>query len=191
MLGIVLLGDLQPSPCPLPALLRPGLRGLPARRLAHPAPPDLAPGPRLWLILGLALAWRLALLPLPPTLSDDLYRYAWEGRVLATGVSPYREAPSATGLISLRDGAVWPLVNNPDVPSPYPPLAQLAGLLGWALDPGGTGGVKLVSTLADLGTIGALLLLLRATGRPRGGCWSTPGTPCPWWPSPSAGTTTP
>jgi hypothetical protein len=168
VLGIVLLGDL--SQRLVPFLLCFGLAfGAYLFGVWHTLRlPSLAPGPRLWPILALALAWRLALLPLPPTLSDDLYRYAWEGRVLATGVSPYREAPSATGLIPLRDGAVWPLVNNPDVPSPYPPLAQLAGLLGWALDPGGTGGVKLVSTLADLGTIGALLLLLRATGRPLG-----------------------
>ncbi len=168
VLGIVLLGDLRQRLVPF--LLCFGLAFVAYllgvwRTLLRPS---VGHGPGLWLILGLALAWRLALLPLPPTLSDDLYRYAWEGRVLATGVSPYREAPSAPLLAPLRDGAVWPRVNNPDVSSPYPPLAQLAGLLGWALGPDGTGGVKLVSTLADLGTIGALLLLLRATGQPPG-----------------------
>ncbi|MCO5244525.1 MAG: hypothetical protein M9927_11995 [Anaerolineae bacterium] len=30
-----------------------------------------------------------------PTLSDDMYRYVWEGRVQANGFSPYRYPPNA------------------------------------------------------------------------------------------------
>ena len=33
-----------------------------------------------------------------PQLSDDLYRYAWDGRVQATGVDPYRYTPVAPAL---------------------------------------------------------------------------------------------
>lgn len=128
--------------------------------------PDLAAGRRLWPLLALALAYRLLLLPAAPTLSDDLYRYVWEGRVLAAGLSPYRHPPDDPRLTPLRDAAIWPRINNQSVPSPYPPLAQLGGLLGALLTPASPLGVKLIATAADLATIGALLLLLGAAGRP-------------------------
>jgi hypothetical protein len=71
-------------------------------------------------------------------------------------------------LIPLRDDAIWPRINNKAVPSPYPPLAQLGGLLGALLTPASPLGVKLIATAADLATIGALLRLLAAAGRPAG-----------------------
>ena len=64
--------------------------------------PRLAAGRGLWAILGAALAYRLVLLPVPPTLSDDVFRYVWEGRVVLAGQSPYRLAPSDHALMALR-----------------------------------------------------------------------------------------
>ena len=119
----------------------------------------------LRVILLFAAAYRLLLLPASPTLSDDLYRYVWEGRVLAAGLSPYRYAPDDAALRPLRDEAIWAHVNNLSVSSPYPPLAQLGGLLGYLLTPTSPLGVKLISTAGDVATIAAVLLLLRATGR--------------------------
>ena len=151
---------------------------------------ELTAGRRLWPLLCLALAYRLILLPAAPSLSDDLYRYAWEGRVLAAGFSPYRYAPSDPALAPLRDATIWPRVNNPDVPSPYPPLAQVAALLGALVGAGGAPpslrslpgerefpsagsgpalGVKLAATAGDLAVMGATLALLAATGRPPAG----------------------
>lgn len=121
---------------------------------------------RLGLLLAIGLAYRLILLPAPPTLSDDLYRYVWEGHVLASGFSPYRYPPSALELAHLRDETIWPQVNNPDVPSPYPPVGQLGGLAGAMLTPRSPLGAKLVATAGDLLAIGATLALLAATGRP-------------------------
>ena len=37
------------------------------------------------LILGIAVAMRIAVLAAPPFLSSDVYRYVWDGRVLAAG----------------------------------------------------------------------------------------------------------
>ena len=120
---------------------------------------------RFWVILAVALVCRLVLLPVRPTLSDDLYRYVWEGRVLAHGLSPYQYAPDDPALQSLRDDAVWAHVNNLGVPSPYPPLAQLAGLLSFWLTPTGGLGAKLVSTAGDALAAGALFWLLAEIGR--------------------------
>lgn len=130
--------------------------------------PALAVGRRLGLLLGIALLARLSLLPMAPTLSDDLYRYVWEGGVLTAGLSPYQYAPDAPQLVSLRDEAIWPRVNNPSVQSPYPPLAQIGGLIGSWLTPGSPLGVKFVAMLADLLVVAGLLWLLQVTGQPAG-----------------------
>ncbi|MBK6811021.1 MAG: hypothetical protein IPG81_19430 [Sandaracinaceae bacterium] len=97
----------------------------------------------LWLTLGLGLV----LLAVPPVLSDDLYRYVWDGRVLAAGHDPYAHAPDAPALAGLRDAHAL-RVNHPELPTIYPPLAiaafaalsglgllgpKLLGLLGHAL----------------------------------------------------------
>ena len=44
----------------------------------------------LAIVLGVAVLARLLLLPLAPSLSGDLYRYLWEGRVIVAGGNPYR-----------------------------------------------------------------------------------------------------
>ncbi len=117
------------------------------------------------LIIGAALLFRLTLLVAPPTLSDDLYRSVWEGRVLAAGYSPYRYPPDAPELVHLRD-EVWAAVNNKGVPSPYPPLTQLYSVAAHAIAPGSAFGPKLLSTGLDLAVMLAILRWLRATGRP-------------------------
>ena len=80
----------------------------------------------IWLVLGVALAMRLPLLPVPPFLSSDLYRYVWDGRVQLAGVNPYRYIPADPALARLRDRAIYPHVNRREyAPTIYPPTAQL------------------------------------------------------------------
>ena len=121
---------------------------------------------RFWLVLGLAAVFRLIALASPPTLSDDLFRYVWEGRVVLAGRSPYAHPPDDPALAALRDTAIWPRVNNKDIPSPYPPVAQVGGMLAAALTPNEPLGMKLVSLAGDVLTIAALWLLLRRVGAP-------------------------
>ena len=75
-------------------------------------------------VVLVALAMRAAVFPVSPTLSDDVYRYAWEGRVLASGGNPYMHAPSDTALAHLREREVYPRVNHPGLRAIYPPLAE-------------------------------------------------------------------
>jgi alpha-1,6-mannosyltransferase len=78
----------------------------------------------LIILLG-AVAMRLALLLTEPTLSSDIYRYIWDGRVQASGVNPYRHVPAASELASLRDPTIWPHINRADYAvTIYPPVAQ-------------------------------------------------------------------
>ncbi len=67
---------------------------------------------------------RLPFVFLPPHLSTDIHRYAWEGRVQWAGFNPFAVAPVSPLLLPLRD-AGWPLINFPELAAIYPPLAQL------------------------------------------------------------------
>lgn len=106
------------------------------------------------------VAARLLLLSAAPTLSDDLYRYVWEGEVLAHGLSPYALPPAAPALAPFRD-AIWPHVNNPTVTSPYPPLAQVVGLVEAKVFPHSAFGPKFTAMVFDLATWLTLCVLLR------------------------------
>lgn len=111
---------------PLPRLLLPsgaflcyGVAGWTMTRLRAAASGRAA----LVVVWGMGIAARLTLLPLAPELSDDVYRYLWDGHVLVQGVNPYVHAPDAPALVELR--TPWHgLVNHPGVPTIYPPLAQ-------------------------------------------------------------------
>ena len=80
----------------------------------------------LIIILILAVAMRVPQLWLTPYLSDDIYRYVWDGRVQGAGINPYRYVPTAPELSSLRDAAVYPFINRAHyAPTIYPPGAQI------------------------------------------------------------------
>jgi SAM-dependent methyltransferase len=81
-------------------------------------------------VLALAFFFRLALLPLPPTLSDDAYRYVWDGRVQALGVNPYAFPPAAPALAPLRDDSLYAALNSKDYYTVYPPVSQLVFAAG-------------------------------------------------------------
>ena len=77
----------------------------------------------LAVVWGTGIAARLVLFPLAPELSDDVYRYLWDGHLLVHGENPYVHAPGDPALAELR--TPWHgLVNHPQVPTIYPPLAQ-------------------------------------------------------------------
>lgn len=80
-------------------------------------------------VVLVALSLRMAVLPVTPTLSDDVYRYAWEGHVLAHGQNPWRHAPASPELAALRDREVHPHVNHPELRTLYPPLAEAGFML--------------------------------------------------------------
>lgn len=70
-----------------------------------------------------------------PSLSDDLYRYIWDGRVQAQGISPYDYPPDSDNLKYLRDRVIWPQINRKSAVTIYPPLAEMAFAGLWRLSP--------------------------------------------------------
>jgi alpha-1,6-mannosyltransferase len=79
----------------------------------------------LYIILIVAILLRVVFFFTGPSLSDDSYRYYWEGKIGANGINPYMYTPDAQELEKYRD-ANWEHINNRDVSSPYPPFAQMA-----------------------------------------------------------------
>jgi alpha-1,6-mannosyltransferase len=80
----------------------------------------------LVVVILFAALFRLAIIFDPPRLSDDIYRYIWDGRVQAAGINPYRYVPADPALAQLRDAAIYEHVNRRDfAPTIYPPLAQM------------------------------------------------------------------
>src|ERR1700754_4459934 len=87
---------------------------------------------RSLLVLGLVFAalFRLSIIFFPPYLSDDIYRYIWDGRVQAAGINPYRYIPADESLAELRDEEIYPNINRRDYArTMYPPVAEGAFLL--------------------------------------------------------------
>ncbi len=105
-----------------------------------------------------------AFLLAPPVLSDDLYRYLWEGRVWLEGFNPYRVAPDDPGLVHLRDD-LWARINNKPLASIYPPLSQL--LFAAVARFGGT--VWTVKLLALLAHGFSVAVMVRCCPRPDAG----------------------
>ena len=68
----------------------------------------------LGLIFLFAVLFRLPLLTMKPTLSDDMFRYVWDGRVQADGISPYRYPTKSPEVAHLRrgDSNIWPNINR-------------------------------------------------------------------------------
>ena len=111
-------------------------------------------------VVCFGLLFRVTLLPSLPTLSDDLYRYVWDGRVQDAGINPYRYAPESEALAHLRDEEIYPRVNHPEISTIYPPLAQALFLGCYKIWPT-VWGIKVALVGVDLLTAWFLLGLIR------------------------------
>ena len=120
--------------------------------------------PVLRVILGFAILFRLTFLFASPALSNDLYRYLWDGRQTLAGANPYGGTPAERGAAATQD-AEFARMDHADVPTVYPPAAQALFALGAA--PGrGVQGIKTLVVVADLLLIGALMTLMRRRAVP-------------------------
>jgi alpha-1,6-mannosyltransferase len=115
-----------------------------------------------WLILASAVLFRLTLLPLAPTLSDDLYRYRWDGRIQEAGWNPYALRPDDPRLRPLHEPSDPPFPGH-DIPSIYPPLAELTFRVANHFLPTPVA-FKLPFFAADLLTVFLLAGWLRSSG---------------------------
>ena len=100
-----------------------------------------------------------------PELSDDIYRYLFDGLMSIHGRNPYDMAPAVAANAMPAFSALAGQVNHPELPTIYPPAAQLVFAAGAVI--GNVVGMKLVMVLADLAGCALILALLDRLRLPR------------------------
>ena len=114
------------------------------------------------LILGIGVLFRVVFLFFLPELSDDFYRFYWDGLQSVSGTSPFAYLPSEITNPSLD--AIYTKLNSQNYYSVYPGVNQLIYLLGVFLGRSLEGFVltlKVLMVFAELVSFYFLYLLLQ------------------------------
>jgi hypothetical protein len=131
--------------------------------LALAAARSLSGSPVAFLLLCGGL-FRATLLLRAPDLSDDVYRFAFDGRVAAAGISPTLHAPEDPAVARIAP-ELLPRVAHASVRTVYPPVAQAVFRAAAYAVSHEVLALKVLFALADL----AVVLLLFRLGGPNGG----------------------
>src|SRR5271156_880490 len=119
----------------------------------------------VWLLLAAGIIFRVTLWPLAPTLSNDLYRYRWDGKAQLHGLNPYLTQPDDSSLAPLWNTSDPYELRMPatDMPTIYPPLAEQVFKYTARYLPA-TVAFKLPMELCDIVVMILLAVWLRAEG---------------------------
>lgn len=122
------------------------------------------------LLLKFSILFRVAFLFAIPALSDDYFRFIWDGRLLANGFNPFNELPQALMNTHVASNAgltteLFHGLNSPGYYTIYPPILQLVFGISAKLFPGDMTGSIIVMRLfilaAEAGSIWLIVRLLR------------------------------
>jgi len=121
-----------------------------------------------------SILFRVVVLFNIPNLSDDFYRFIWDGRLWASGFHPFAEVPSfymsRPSDIPGIDEALFQKLNSPDYFTIYPPVAQLIFWLAVKISPTSIYGsvlvMKVVAFMAEIGSLKVMQRLLSGLGLP-------------------------
>lgn len=117
------------------------------------------------LLLRLGSLLRLSMIFSLPMLSDDFYRYVWDGRVLLAGTNPFQYQPEAwmehLGPVANHDWAdLYAHLNSKTYYSVYPPFLQGIFAFGAWLSGGSTlGAVVVMKTCIVLAELASIWLI--------------------------------
>ncbi|UCA57463.1 MULTISPECIES: glycosyltransferase 87 family protein [Aequorivita] len=115
-----------------------------------------------WLLASLGIVSRLAFIAAIPNLSQDFYRFLWDGRLLLQGVSPYLFTPSSATALGVTMEQSQQLIEgmgalNASHFSNYPPINQLffaiAALFAGKSILGSVVVLRVLIILADVGIL--------------------------------------
>jgi len=120
----------------------------------------------LKLIFGFAIIFRLILVFTTPSLSDDIYRYIWDGHLINNGVNPYA-FPVNSPLLDSFAIPLRTLVNHNWMASPYMPTSQLVFAIVERIFPQNISVFKVAAVVFDLSTGWLVLDILNKLGLPR------------------------
>ncbi len=128
---------------------------------------------KITILLVGSIVLRLFLLAAFPNLSDDIYRFVWDGRLLGAGIHPFAELPGYyLGMeIPGIDQQLYDKLNSPEYFTIYPPLAQFIFWLSTVFTDSvaiSAITIRALIIVAELGTIWVMLKLLKRYNLPRG-----------------------
>lgn len=118
-------------------------------------------------VIFLGVFFRLLLLLAIPALSDDFYRFVWDGRLLFNGINPYTVLPADfIQTIDFQriigDKTIFEKLNSPNYYTVYPPLNQLIFAASAALSQGSLfGNVVALRVFILLAEISLLFILMK------------------------------
>ena len=142
------------------------------------------------IVVGFAILFRAVLLLSEPIQEVDAYRYVWDGKVIAAGVSPFRYSPDEVmaadaahpddelaALARVRDRShanrrILSRVHFGELTTVYPPVSQTVFAVAALVTPDRTSVqnqlriMKCFIVAFDLGTLWLLMRLLMRVGRP-------------------------
>ena len=131
-------------------------------------------GRKIYWFLWAGILLRLALVFPFPLLSDDVYRFLWDGYLIVDGQNPFAELPgyyleagrSVPGLTP----ELYANLNSPEYYTIYPPVAQAVFTAAVWLSPTSHAGAAILMKLflfaCELGTLWGLHRLLTSTRSP-------------------------
>jgi len=134
-----------------------GLMGL----MVRTCPRDWSLRRVAFVAISLGVMGRIGFFGFP--VSNDVYRYIWEGFIQNQGFNPYQVAPNdplLAGLIQGDMAAIWQQINHKDLSAAYPPLMMLLFRTLSAISPSPIL-FKIAMMGFDLMTIGALVLIVQ------------------------------
>ena len=110
---------------------------------------------------------RVLLIASLPKLSDDVYRFIWDGRLLLNFEDPYKYLPAhhlGQGLTGITQG-LYDQLNSPDYFTVYPPLNQVIFFISTLFSPGSIVWsvviLRVIMIVFELGNISLIRKLLR------------------------------
>jgi len=111
-------------------------------------------------IIIAGLIFRITLIPAVPTTSPDVYRYVWEGKIIAHGINPFQVPPDAAVLNQLHSN-IWARIGFKNMTSIYPPFAQITFFIGYLISGENLWGLKIIYLISELITLIFILKLLK------------------------------
>lgn len=116
------------------------------------------------IVIAVAVVARLLMTLSAPTLSNDVYRYAWDGKIQAAGYDPYKYSPDDPRLSGLRDKDVYSQIYEKKGASIYPPVSQMFFFISALPGIKPVYLLKLFLSLLDVVSIVLLVFILKELG---------------------------
>ncbi len=122
--------------------------------------------------VGVAVLCRLILVFSMPLLSDDYFRFIWDGRLAIQGIHPFDALPSTYAQQGFQveglDAELYSRLNSPDYHTIYPPVAQAIFAVSCFIFPQhiewSAGMMKLLLFAMECGSIWLMCRLVRRFG---------------------------